>query len=221
MPKQHCFFLKMLRKIKLTDKLSLFAIFGVLVSVCILGWSFDSFLKETFLEDAKSKILYGFHRLSTDLETETEELKEGIFFVRTDEHFLASVELINNYQDKKNYNAILLDEEKKIIAQQLLNRVKLSLNHFISLYDKNEELIAFVEYSPDGYHLHFISYEKGHRVLYSRHEDEQLFVRSPFPATLPVTFKHLGYYSNNEAEKGTITYHVHNGKILASSHISI
>ncbi|CAK8725807.1 Diguanylate cyclase (GGDEF) domain-containing protein [Candidatus Electrothrix aarhusensis] len=222
MSKQYCLFLKKkLRGENLTSKLSLLVVIGVLASVSVLGCYFDSFLEATFLEDAKSRILYGFQRLSTDLEEETEELKEGIFFVRNDENFLASVDLINNYQDKKHYNAILLDEEKKIIAQQLLNRVKLSLNHFITLYDKNEELIAFVEHKPDGYYLYFVSYEEGHKILYSRHEDEQLFAKSPFPEWLPVVFQHQVYYSNEDAQKGAITYHIYNGKILTTSHVSI
>ncbi|MCI5125655.1 MAG: hypothetical protein D3925_14570, partial [Candidatus Electrothrix sp. AR5] len=222
MSKQYYFFLKTkFRKMNLTGKLSLLVVLGVLASVSVLGCYFDSFLEETFLEDAKSRILYGFKRLFTDLKTATEELKEGVFFVQTDENFLASIELINNYQDKNNYNAALLDEEKKVITQQLLNRVKLSLNHFIALYDKNEELIAFAEQRPDGYHLHFISYEDGHKILYSRHEDEQLFAKFPYPKSLPVVFRHQIYYSNKDAKKGAITYHIYNGKILATSHVSI
>jgi diguanylate cyclase (GGDEF)-like protein len=222
MAKQYYFFLKKkFRGVNLTGKLSLLVVLGVLVSVSVLGCYFDSFLEETFLEDAKSRMSFGFQRLSTDLKKATEELKEGIFFVKTDQNFLASVELINNYQNKNNYNAILLDEEKKVITQQLLNRVKISLNHFIALYDKNEELIAFVEQRLDGYHLHFISYEEGHKILYSRHEDEQLFAKAPFPKSLPVDFRHQVYYSNQDAKQGAITYHVYNGKVLATSHISI
>ncbi|XCN72885.1 MAG: EAL domain-containing protein [Candidatus Electrothrix aestuarii] len=222
MLQQHYIFLKnKYKKVNLTGKLSLLVILGVLSAVGVLGCYFDSFLEETFLEDAKSRILYGFRRLSTDLETTTEELREGIFFVQTDENFLASVELINNYQDKKNYNAILLDEEKKAIARQLLNRVKLSLNHFITLYGKDEELIAFVEQQNDGYHLHFISYEDGHKILYSRHEDEPFFTKSPLPKRLPIDSRHQAYYSNDTARQGATTYHVHDGKVLATSHISI
>lgn len=80
MAKQYYFFLKKkFRRVKLTGKLSLLVVLGVLASVSVLGCYFDSFLEETFLEDAKSRILFGFQRLSTDLKTATEELKEGIF----------------------------------------------------------------------------------------------------------------------------------------------
>jgi diguanylate cyclase (GGDEF)-like protein len=215
------FLKKKLRRLNLTGKLSLLVVLGVLASVSVLGCYFDSFLEGTFLEDAKSRILYGFQRLSTDLETAIEELKEGISFVQTDENFLASVELINNYQDKNQYNAVLLDEEKKIVARQLLNRVKLSLNHFIALYDKNEELISFVEHKPDGYHLHFISYEDGQKILYSRQEKERIFTKSPFPESLPLDFRHQVYYSDQDAKQGAVTSHVYKGKILVTSHVSI
>ncbi|MCI5132969.1 MAG: GGDEF domain-containing protein, partial [Candidatus Electrothrix sp. EH2] len=91
----------------------------------------------------------------------------------------------------------------------------------MTLYDKNEELIAFVDHCPDGYHLHFVSYQDGHKVLYSRHEDEPFFSKSPFPESLPVDFRHRIYYSDEKEEEGAVTYHIHNGKILATSHVSI
>ncbi|MCI5190267.1 MAG: HAMP domain-containing protein, partial [Candidatus Electrothrix sp. AS4_5] len=222
MLRQYYFSLKdKFKKINLASKLSLLIVLGVLAAVSVLGCYFDSFLEETFLEDAKSRILYGFQRLASDLEKETEELKESISFVQNDESFLASVELINNYQDKNNYNAVLLDEEKKALTQQLLSRVKLSLNHFIALYDKNEQLIAFVEHKDDGYYLHFISYEKKQKILYTRHEKDHFFTKNPFPKKLPLDFQHQIYYSHEQARKGIFTYNVYNGKIITISHISI
>ena len=69
---------------------------------------------------------------------------EGIGFLKTDEDVMASVELIANYQDKNNYNAALLDEEKKELTNYLLTKVKSSFNENIRLYDKNAELIAYI-----------------------------------------------------------------------------
>jgi len=221
-----------MKQINLTGKLSLLVTFGIILSVGALGVYFDSFLKNNFLEDANKRMRYGFQHLASDLASVSQELQEGISFVRTDEQFLASIDLINNYQDKNDYNAALLDEEKKIIAEQLLSRVKLSLNHHIVLYDKNEELIAFVEDQGDKYHLDFVSYEKGKRILYRREkkktpdekqsdEDRKLYVKLPFPKKLPVDFHHQSYYAYASAEKGVITHHIRNGQILVTSHLSI
>ncbi|MCI5144224.1 MAG: EAL domain-containing protein [Candidatus Electrothrix sp. AR3] len=210
-----------MKEIHLTDKLSLLVTFGIIVPVGILGCYFDSFLKNNFFEDTNKRMLYGFQRLKSDQETISQELQEGISFVQSDEHFLASTHLLNNYQDKNKYNAELLDEEKKRIALQLLNRVKLSLNHFIVLYDKDEELVAFVEQRKEGYQLHFISYEEGQPILYSRQENQQIYVKHAVPETLPVDFYHHAYYSDAVAQKGTITYHIHDRQIVTTSHLSI
>ncbi|XOF34687.1 MAG: EAL domain-containing protein [Candidatus Electrothrix sp. YB6] len=205
----------------LAGKLSLLITFGVLVSVGLLGVYFDYFLKNNFREDADKRMLYGFQQLESDLAAVSQELQEGISFVRTDDSFLASVNLINNYQETEKYNAILLDEEKKLLARQLLNRVKLSLNHYIVLFDQDEDLIAFVEQRPDGaYYLHFVSYENGSKVLCSRRENEEQYSRHPFPKTLPVDFHHRAYYSDSTAEQGTVTYHIRNGQFLITSHLS-
>jgi diguanylate cyclase (GGDEF)-like protein len=210
-----------MKRIPLTGKLSLLIIFGIIISTGALGFYFDSFLKANFLEDATKRIMYGFQRLESDMTAISQELLEGISFIKTDEHFLASIDLINNYQDKENYNAVLLDEEKKIINRQLLARVKLSLNHRIVLYDKNEELVAFVEQQHDGCHLHFVSYSGSQKILCSRREDQELHVCDPFPEILPVDFHHHYYYSDASARQGTLTWHIDKGHVRISSHLSI
>ncbi|MCI5122024.1 MAG: HAMP domain-containing protein, partial [Candidatus Electrothrix sp. AUS4] len=196
-----------------------------------LGIYFDVFLENNFREDANKRILYGFQHVKSDLADVSLDLQKGISFVQHDEKFLASINLINNYQDKNNYNAILLDEEKKTIARQLLSRVKLSLNHHIVLYDKNEELIAYVDADQenDGYHLHFVSYKKGKRILYTHHEgkeeggkdEEEKYTEEPFPNNLPVDFHHQSYYAYTAAKEGALTHHIRNGQILVTSHLSI
>ena len=214
-------FFNRMKHLPLTGKLSLLIIFGIIISTGALGFYFDSFLKANFLEDANKRILYGFQRLASDMTAISQELLEGISFIQTDEQFIASVDLVNNYQDKDNYNAVLLDEEKKIISRQLLARVKLSLNHRIVLYDKHEELIAFVEHQLDGYHIHFVSYAGGKKILCSRREDQDIHVCQPFPQRLSIDFQHQSYYSHNLAKQGTLTYHIDKGHFRISSHLSI
>lgn len=211
----------MVQHLNLSSKLSFLVIFGVFVSVGVLGFYFDGFLKETYLESTNKRMQHGFKRLSSDMTQVIKELKEGVSFVKSEEAILASIELINNYQDKEDYNAVLLDEEKKIIAQELLNKVKLSLNHEIALYDHNEELIAFVIERPEGYHLNFISYDKGRLLLYSKYEEDDCYEPNADHSYLKGYFKHQSYYSPDVADKGTVTYHLHAEHIAVRSHMSI
>ncbi len=206
----------------LANKLSFGMILSVVITIGILGLYFDTFLQDTYYKTTKKRIHHGLDRIFSDITNINNELKKGIMFIQSDEILLASIDLINNYQDKEHYNAILLDEEKKSILKQLLDRVKLSLNNEIVLYDKNEELIAFVTKKEKRYYLCFISYENGKRVLYSKYENENIYKRYTEAEFKQIAFKHISYYPKADVnKKSAITYHYINNAILISSHQSI
>lgn len=209
-------------RLKLTNKLSLLIILGIVGVVFGLGIYFDSFLKDTYLQDTKKRMQHGFGRLITDIDKIEKELKLGIAFVQNDGNFIASIYLVNSYQDKKNYNSILLDEEKKIIAKQLLDKVKLSFNNDIALYDQWGELIAFVTKEQKGYELNFISYEKGEAVLFNKLESDEVYTKKQFNSYKLMPYKHIAYYKSGDATTTQIiTYHLNNQDIFIKSHQNI
>ena len=211
-----------MKSLSLSDKLSLLIVAGVILSVGILGLYFDGFLKENDLKSAQKRIQHGFFQLNSDLTNLESELKKGIDFVQTDEPFLASIGLVNNYQDKQHYNAILLDEEKKRIARTLLDKVKFSLNTDIALYDKNEELMAYVYKKRNGYCLNFISYDRGEKALYSRCENEETYTKHPYSPHSLIRFNHAAYYSDDAVRNDSvITYHLNDGTLIIRSHRNI
>lgn len=167
-------------------------------------------------------MLHGYQHIASNIKNIENNLKKGIAFVPTDESILASIDLINNYQDKNNYNAILLDEEKKLIARQLLYQVKLSLNNEIVLYDKNDELIAFIIKDSNGYLLNFLSYEDGKRVLYSKYEQDQFYIRQITPKHNHVYFHHKKYHHITPPSHAEVhTYHFYENKIVIKAHLDI
>ncbi len=212
----------MMKKFTLTFKLSALLLSIVLITSLTLGVYFDGFLKENFFESTQKRMYHGFHRLDGDINKATEDLKKGTAFIQGDESILASIDLINNYQDKNNYNAILLDEEKKIIAGVLYEKVRLALTNDIALYDKNEELIAYVTREGDCYYLHYISYENGTPVLYRKHENDALFVKQMFQVHPRVILKHNDYYKKAQiVNHDIITRHMYDHALFIKSHRSI
>jgi diguanylate cyclase (GGDEF)-like protein len=195
---------------------------GVLLLVGVLGIYFDHFLKSNASESTKKRMIHGYDRLYTDLKGFEKGLKKGIAFSQDDKYLRSSIDLINNYQDKQHYNVILLDEEKKNIAKQLLSRVKLSLNDDIALYDKNGELISFVKKEEGGYRLNFFSYDAGKKILYSKLEDEPLYKKTSYKEDTLIPFKHKLYYSNTEVTgTGITTYHTASNMLCIKSHQNI
>ena len=208
--------------LKLNTKVSLIAVSSVIFTVSLLGIYFDSFLKQTYLEDATQRIMDAQTKIKRDIKNREKQLIQSVNFIHDDKELLASVELINNYQDKKNYNAILLDEEKKILSDKLLKQVKISFNSNIALYDKNEELIAFVNKDSKGYKLYFISYENAKTTLYSKYEFEEKYKKSEYKEIIGNDFQHTLYYTQPELRFSTpITYHSQGNDIYLKAHKSI
>ncbi|MGZ8546313.1 MAG: putative bifunctional diguanylate cyclase/phosphodiesterase [Sulfuricurvum sp.] len=200
----------------LTNKLSLILIASIVIMSGILQWYFNSFLQKKYDETVERQVTYAFNNFNSHRLLLEKALKKGVSFVQEDESFIASVDLINSYQDKNNYDAILLDEEKKKIAQQLLESVKLSLNTTIIAYDHNEELLAYVIQTAQGYQLNFISYQNGKPLLLSRHENQAQYVQKPFIENTLIPFKHI---TRHNASGGTdIIYQEFANTLIITAH---
>lgn len=209
-------------KFSIINKLAIVVILGIFSLAISLGIYFDGYLKDTYFKEAKKKIELFFATLIDDVHKIEENLKSGISFVQTDENFLASVDLVNSYQNKQNYNHILLDEEKKILVSKLLDKVKLSLNDGIIVYDKNQELIAYVLKQDDKYIQNFVSFENTKAILKEKSEDKEDFVNKNIDKlNLSYTHKSL-YRSSNIKDLKLITYHFDKDENLTiKSHFNI
>lgn len=211
-----------MKNTSLNTKISAIVILSIVATMAIVGVYFDSFLKENYEKQTRLKFTYAENRVATDIVKAQNKLKEGIVFIAEDQVLQASVALINNYQDKQNYNAILLDEEKKIITQLLLEKVKNAFNHHISIYDNREELVAYVFETSQGYTLNFISYENGEKVLYSKNEFDSTFKKLPYSLPRSIRYKHYPYYTQPELKQGSlITYHYLDQSLNIIAHDSV
>ena len=207
----------------LTTKLSVVVTSVVILALVALGVYFDGFLQKSFFDNAQQRMEHGYKRLAYNLNNIETELRDGIVFIKTDEPMRASIDLINNYQDKSNYNTYLIDEEKKTIALMLLNQVKLSFNNTIALYDQNKEIIAYV--SKDrvgGYLLQFLSFDGGKEQFYGRYEHDGDYVQTTFPQQSHVTLRHDGDAKGSRLRRQVlVTYHRMGDDIVLTSHLDI
>lgn len=221
-----------MRNFKLTTKILGIVIVLVALFTIALGVYFDLFLKRNYYSLVKERMTSAKERLKSELQVAQENLVKGIDFIDGDVSLIASMELINHYQDKKNYNAILLDEEKKVITNSLLSRVKRSFNSEIRLYDANQELVAYVSKDEDVYNvnfvekgryrLNFIAYENSKKILYAKYENEEFYTKSYYMENPDVSFVHIEYYKQPELAQHTIVTHsFDDSKLVIKSHKSI
>ncbi len=209
-------------KTSLKNKLSILTVMAVMLSAIALGFYFDIFLKKSSLTNAHTRISHSYQRLANNLKDIEVNLMEGIKFIQSDEQISASIELINNYQDKSNYNSYLIDEEKKLIANLLLSQVKYSFNDDIALYDINNDLIAFVTKDKKGFQLNYITYINAKEKLLKRYEQQQKYTTGNIEQTPNISLRHVNVYDPNAVNRtGLITHHKLGDKIVIKSHQNI
>ena len=152
--------------LKLSYKLSIVVILAIVLSIALYGSYFDHHLKKNFEDTTKKKLRYAVEKVYYDLIELRSELYKKANYLQEDPSFLASLNFINDYEDKKNYNAPLIDEEKKALLAYLLGTMKLSAIDTLVLYDKEKQLNVFIQKENNGsYALHAMSYNAHRRPL--------------------------------------------------------
>ena len=89
------------------------------------------------------------------------------------------------------------------------------------MYDKNEELIAYVRKKNGEYILKFLSFENGKTLIYSKNENEDEYTKQEFTPNLQKEFKHTRatLLEKNNSELTAITYFFFNDTIYIKSHL--
>lgn len=204
---------------ELSTTLSVLVTSAVLLVLFALGLYFDQFLRSNFSELTSQRMQHGYERLAYNLIQIENELQEGAAFARSDERILASVDLINRYQDKAAYNTFLIDEEKKSLANAMLDRVKLSLNSDLALYGEDDELIAFATRQDDQFSLGYLSYANGVAELQVRQERDAEFRSGSIPNGVNVALVHMPTYPMDALQKGGVTtYQKLGNRLSIASH---
>ena len=209
------------RRIGLNAKLSALLVGAVLFVALALGVYFDSVIRGHFRAQAQQQIEHAFNRLAFNLVTIENQLRDGVSFVQTDERFMASVDLVNKYQDKQAYNVFLIDEEKKLIARELLARVRLGFNSDAAIFDENNELVAYAEKAGASFHQGIISFAGGEMRALELEEKGMDYV----PASLPggsINIEHKDYYAPGQPlSNSVVTYHRVGDALVIKSHLHL
>jgi len=171
-----------LRGLRLGHKLSLFVTLAVLLAILALGVNFELMLRQSFLDNTRTHMVHAFQQLGTNLDKIETDLKSGAYLASHEESSIASIELINQYQDKAQYNTAFIDEEKKSLAKKALDRVKFSQSDDMAIYDQNNELLAFASRKLGAYQLGYLSFATGQAKTMLRPESGLEFLPDPSPS---------------------------------------
>jgi len=144
----------------------------VLFVVLLLGAYFGYFVTNSFEKETKVRITRAFDRLSAEIASSDQELRDALILLVGDDALLPSIRLINDYQDTLNYSSFLIDEEKRLVASRLLVRARFALKSSSALYDARGNLVAAVNLEGLRYRLRYLSFADGTPKVISRLEGQ-------------------------------------------------
>ncbi len=121
-------------------KFVLFSFSTFFIAFLIIGIYFYKYIKEDSYRKAQDEVSYIFDNISKDIDKYKKDIIEEAKLLDSDESFLSSVYLINSYQNRDSYNTVLIDEEKKILYNKLLDKAKTGEKSEVLLYLKDEKL---------------------------------------------------------------------------------
>ena len=211
-----------LRGLRLGQKLSLFVTLAVLLAVLALGVNFELMLRQSFLDNTRTHMLHAFQQLGSNLDKIESDLKSGAYLASHEESSIASIELINQYQDKAQYNTALIDEEKKSLAKKALDRVKFSQSDDMAIYDQNNELLAFASRKSGAYQLGYLSFATGKAQTMLRPESGIEFLPGPNPFGDLLDEQHVARVVTEKAALEPVLSHQRMGdKLVIRSHQNV
>jgi putative nucleotidyltransferase with HDIG domain len=106
-----------------------------------------------------------------ELQKSESRLIDNILHLSSLETVKASINMISNYQDIKNYQAIIFDEEKKNIARELEEQLKADNISFLGIYDKYGKPAVLYSALRDDFCI--VSYKESKPIALSKNSDWQ------------------------------------------------
>jgi len=174
-------------RIKLSHKIQLLILLSLALSFVFIWTAFNGHLRKVYITENTGNTIIGFNNIANELKEIENDTINNVSILFSNNIVFSSIRLVNEYEDKENYQAILFDETKKDLAQAALKYLKFTKQDSIKIFDKNGMLLSTVIFSPDqnSYQIGYISYLEGHPVYNSKKENGENWDSD----TPPLSFK--------------------------------
>lgn len=169
----------MINSFKLNNKL-LFFWFGSLIStLLIIGFLFQFMLTELHKANAEEKINQAYSDLQKRISNRIVQINKLAAHFSSRQEVIASLSMINDYEDINNYQSIIFDVEKRNLAQQLGRVIQVNELERVFLHDNDKKLTSFANYDQEAVTLMYSTYKDGIQSFMQSNMKENVFSPSP------------------------------------------
>ena len=202
----------MINSLKLNNKL-LFFWFGSLIStLLIIGFLFQFMLTELHKANAEEQINQAYSDLQKRISNRIVQINKLAAHFSSRQEVIASLSMINDYEDINNYQSIIFDIEKRNLAQQLGRVIQVNELERVFLHDDDTKLTSIANYDEGNVSLMYSTYKDGIQSFMQSSMKDNIF--SPSPVS---SITSLGVNTKYNKTKTVSRLIFNNGKIHIES----
>ncbi|MDH3353759.1 MAG: ATP-binding protein [Chromatiales bacterium] len=149
----------------LQRKFILFLVITLLVALTLNGALFLQLFASRSTEQHQQKIFRALEEIHEKLSSLSKRTLSVSRSLTQQKDLIASVNLINRYQDTENYQPLIFDAEKEKVARNLALQMRSVGIEVATVYDEDKEIVAFYLNKEDSILNGYISYRGGKRTV--------------------------------------------------------
>lgn len=185
----------------------------LLVLILPLGYFLGDYLLNRYQNESQKSIRTSFIQLSTTMKNIQKELESDLDKNSKNIHLIASINLIENYEDSEHYDKALFDEEKKRVIDLLKQLHSKTQADSIGIYDTTNRLVTLIGKE----NMLFSSYENFQRVYFTKEIEEDLYKQKKLSNKTESLIKELSLFTSQDSSKKESVYDTQNNILRIKS----
>ncbi|MFP4487565.1 MAG: EAL domain-containing protein [Campylobacterales bacterium] len=144
-------------------------IFMTIIISLIIGYISVKNSDEILKNNLKKEVELDSKKIVSHLEDIEKKISKTATTISQNRDIIATLNLISNYQDRRNYQAIVFDAEKEALLEKLKRYFLADSFYEVRLYDNEKNLIVTKKYNPSLGRSGFVTYKDN--KVYLKNED--------------------------------------------------
>lgn len=147
------------------NKLILYTFTSIFITLVIVGIAVNSILSNLYNNNAISELNHTYSRFQLQLNSIRNDILTQTLQISTDISIIATLNLVNRYQNKSNYQPFIFNNDKKKMARQLLKQISVTDSDRAIIYSKTGDIVAYAIKSKSQSEIGISSYKKGKELI--------------------------------------------------------
>ena len=198
-------------------RLILFTFGSILLTLFVAGISINVLLVGLYSEKADHESEHAYELIYGKIKDAEKILVDQSHLIAIDPAVIAPVNLINRYQNINDYQPLIFDEEKKLLANHLLKRTSVFHRAKAALYDKKGYLIAFTEHHEKNDIVGITTYKNNKEKYLTKNIETNDWQAQALPFSITSRLKLPGNIDSFISRTGEVEYHSNESDFSLSS----